>query len=197
MKKTIVIVSLLLLAAGFAFADGWIGVDTGADIKWIKNADSPVDITTTEIDYYLGASGAHYFGDSAGLGYSVSMLYPLMEKVGESDFHDIKNPDIIVKTSLSFQFKHDFSRSVSLEAGAGAYYAYSSQEVNSNHQIGIEGNVGLSFGVLDHLTLKLGAKVLVPVCTIKSTTVLGVTEEFSVSEYGVGVIPYLGVAYSY
>lgn len=205
MKKTILLLMVLILGATAAFSSGWIGVDTGASIMWtdtkmeIEGFGSYPSVSSTEIDYYLGLTGAHYFNGSLGLGYSVSMLYPLSVKIDDSDFVDIEDPEIAVKLALSFQYQHGFSDSFSLEAGAGVYYneISNSDAKYTTRQIGAEGNVGISFEVVSHLSLKAGAKILIPIHTWADTTGYGVSVDYDVSSYGVGVIPYAGIAFSY
>ena len=205
MKKTVLLFALLLVSAGAAFSSGWIGVDTGADIMWMNMkmdmGDAELSISGSEIDYYLGLTGAHYFSDSAGLGYSVSMLYPLFSKVEDGDFQKEEDPDIEFKPSLSFQYRHAIRESTKIETGIGVYYGYTSTKESgmkiSMWQIGAEGNVGISFEPAEHLAVKAGAKVIVPIFTNASATMYGITLEYDVNCYGIGVIPYLGIACSY
>lgn len=205
MKKTILLFMVLILGATAAFSSGWIGVDTGANIMWTNTkmdmGEETLSISGSEIDYYLGLTGAHYFTDSVGLGYSVSMLYPLSAKVEDGDFQKVEDPDIQFKPSLSFQYRHAISESTKIETGIGVYYGYTSTKESgmkiSMWQIGAEGNVGISFEPAEHLALKAGAKVLVPIFTNASATMYGITLEYDVNCYGIGVIPYLGIACSY
>ena len=89
MKKTVLFFLVLILSTAAAFASGWIGVDTGANIMWtnmkMDMGEESLSVSGSEIDYYFGLTGAHYFTDSVGLGYSVSMLYPLSAKVEDGD----------------------------------------------------------------------------------------------------------------
>lgn len=205
MKKTFLLFLVLILSAAAAFSSGWIGVDTGANIMWtnmkMDMGEESLSVSGSEIDYYLGLTGAHYFTDSVGLGYSVSMLYPLSAKVEDGDFQKVEDPDIQFKPALSFQYRHELGESMKLEAGIGLYYGYTSTKESgmkiSMLQIGAEGNVGISFEPAEHLALKAGAKVLVPIFTNASATMYGITLEYDVNCYGIGVIPYLGIAYIY
>lgn len=128
MKKTVLFFLVLILSAAAAFASGWIGVDTGANIMWtnmkMDMGEESLSVSGSEIDYYLGLSGAHYFTDSVGLGYSVSMLYPLSAKVEDGDFQKVEDPDIQFKPALSFQYRYELGESMKLEAGIGLYYGY-------------------------------------------------------------------------
>ena len=205
MKKTILLFMVLILGATAAFSSGWIGVDTGANIMWtnmkMDMGEETLSISGSEIDYYLGLTGAHYFTDSVGLGYSVSMLYPLSAKVEDGDFQKVEDPDIQFKPSLSFQYRHSLSESLKIETGVGVYYGYTSTKESgmkiSMWQIGAEGNVGISFEPAEHLAVKAGAKVIVPIFTNASATMYGITLEYDVNCYGIGVIPYLGIACNY
>lgn len=205
MKKTILLFMVLILGATAAFSSGWIGVDIGANIMWtnmkMDMGEETLSISGSEIDYYLGLTGAHYFTDSVGLGYSVSMLYPLSAKVEDGDFQKVEDPDIQFKPSLSFQYRHSLSESLKIETGVGVYYGYTSTKESgmkiSMWQIGAEGNVGISFEPAEHLAVKAGAKVIVPIFTNASATMYGITLEYDVNCYGIGVIPYLGIACSY
>ena len=205
MKKTILLFMVMIMGATAAFSSGWIGVDTGANIMWTNTkmdmGEETLSISGSEIDYYLGLTGAHYFTDSVGLGYSVSMLYPLSAKVEDGDFQKVEDPDIQFKPSLSFQYRHSLSESLKIETGVGVYYGYTSTKESgmkiSMWQIGAEGNVGISFEPAEHLAVKAGAKVIVPIFTNASATMYGITLEYDVNCYGIGVIPYLGIACSY
>ena len=70
MKKTVLFFLVLILSTAAAFASGWIGVDTGANIMWtnmkMDMGEESLSVSGSEIDYYLGLSGAHYFTDSVG-----------------------------------------------------------------------------------------------------------------------------------
>ena len=81
MKKTILLLMVLILGATAAFSSGWIGVDTGASIMWtdtkmeIEGFGSYPSVSSTEIDYYLGLTGAHYFNGSKRTAFSPVFIF--------------------------------------------------------------------------------------------------------------------------
>lgn len=117
------------------------------------------------------------------------------------DFQKVEDPDIEFKPSLSFQYRHAFSESMTIETGIAVYYGYTltkeSGTKRSMWQICAEGNVGISFEPAEHLAVKAGAKVFVPIFINVSATMYGITLEYDVNCYGIGVIPYPGIACSY
>ena len=117
MKKFLLIAAIVLCVSASVFADGFIGVETGLDINWMKEKQSGHDTgDTSTMSLAVGAAGVHYFTDSIGLGYGLGMEFPLLSKWEDSDYQDIENVANVFKGDLSFQFKHDFSEKMALEA---------------------------------------------------------------------------------
>ena len=209
MKKTVLMISFLFVSC-IAFAGGWIGVETGAGFSWtdVRFSGDGKDAgtgTVSAVDFHASVAGAHYFTDSLGLGYSADIIYPVSAKTQDADFYDDFEKNITFKPALSFQFKHDFSRSMSLEAGAGAYFSYQECDLDlfgaiikaAVMQAGAGADLGFSFEMMDHLLLRAGVNVIVPVFTWLRISYESHSSGVDMSEYGAGVLPYIGLAYSY
>ncbi len=195
MKKLLLIISIVLCVSASVFADGFIGAEAGFDINWVNRKyegfSEGSDMSTMAID--VGLSGAHYFTDSIGLGYGLGLQFPFMFKAGDSDYMDYKDAPTTFKGDLSFQFKHDFSEKMALEAGAGMYFLYYNESSWSQIQLGAQGNVGIAYNIVSSLALRAGAKLYVPFYTSQSVG----GAESDVNEFGVGLVPYIGLAYAY
>ena len=195
MKKFLLIVAIVLCVSASVFADGFIGAETGFDINWVNRKyegfSEGSDMSTMAFD--VGLSGAHYFTDSIGLGYGLGLQFPFMFKAGDSDYMDYKDAPTTFKGDLSFQFKHDFSEKMALEAGAGMYFTYYSKSSLSQIQFGAQGNLEISFKVLSSLALRTGVKIYTPF----DTTAKSGDIEIERNEKGVGLIPYIGLAFAY
>ena len=195
MKKFLLIAAIVLCVSASVFADGFIGAEAGFDINWmnqkIKGQGEGMDMSTMAFD--VGLSGAHYFTDSIGLGYGLGLQFPFQQKYEDSDYMDIEDAQTTFKGDLSFQFKHDFSEKMALEAGAGMYFIYYSESSVSTIQLGAQGNVGIAYKIVSSLALRAGAKLYVPFYTSQSMN----GHEVDMSVFGVGLVPYIGLAFAY
>lgn len=194
MKKLLLIVAIALCVSTSVFADGFIGAEAGAGINWMKYNPDDNDIFSV-ISFTAGAAGAHYFTDNIGLGYGLSMDFPQLYKKGDLDYQEETSAWKSIKGDISFQFKHDFSRKFALEAGLGMYVLYSwmTESDFSMWQFGAQGNLGISFKVLSSLALRTGVKIYTPF----DTTAKAGDIEIERDEKGVGLIPYIGLAFAY
>lgn len=210
MKKLLLIVSIVLCVSASVFADGFIGVEAGVGIDWmneeatakVKLPGSSVSVPfmtmeadTSSINFLIGAAGAHYFTDNIGLGYGLSMDFPQLYKRGDFDYQEETSAWKSLKGDLSFQFKHDFSRKFALEAGLGMYVLYSwmTESDFTMWQFGAQGNLGISFKVLSSLALRTGVKIYTPFDTTAKAGDIKIVR----NEKGVGLIPYIGLAFAY
>lgn len=193
MKKLLLIVAIALCVSASVFADGFIGAEAGAGINWMKY--EPDDDTISVISFTAGAAGAHYFTDNIGLGYGLSMDFPQLYKRGDFDYQEETSAWKSIKGDVSFQFRHDFSRKFALEAGLGMYVLYSwmTESDFTMWQFGAQGNLGISFKVLSILALRTGVKIYTPF----DTTAKAGDIEIERNEKGVGLIPYIGLAFAY
>lgn len=195
MKKLLLIATIVLCVSASVFADGFIGAEAGFDINWMNQKyegfSEGSDMSTMAFD--VGLSGAHYFTDSIGLGYGLGLQFPFLQKYEDSDYTDIENAPTTFKGDLSFQFKHDFSEKMALEAGAGMYFIYYSESSVSTIQLGAQGNVGVAYKLISSLALRAGAKLYVPFYT----SILSDGHEMDIKEFGVGLVPYIGLAFTY
>ena len=196
MKKLLLIVAIALCVSTSVFADGFIGAEAGAGINWMKyGSDDNGKTDISVISFTAGAAGAHYFTDNIGLGYGLSMDFPQLYKRGDFDYQEETSAWKSIKGDISFQFKHDFSRKFALEAGLGMYVLYSwmTESDFSMWQFGAQGNLGISFKVLSSLALRTGVKIYTPF----DTTAKAGDIEIERDEKGVGLIPYIGLAFAY
>ena len=196
MKKLLLIVAIALCVSASVFADGFIGAEAGAGINWMKyGSDDNGKTDISVISFTAGAAGAHYFTDNIGLGYGLSMDFPQLYKRGDFDYQEETSAWKSIKGDISFQFKHDFSRKFALEAGLGMYVLYSwmTESDFSMWQFGAQGNLGISFKVLSSLALRTGVKIYTPF----DTTAKSGDIEIERNEKGVGLIPYIGLAFAY
>ena len=199
MKKFLLIAAIVLCVSASVFADGFIGAEAGFDINWmnqkIKGQGEGMDMSTmaSTMAFDVGLSGAHYFTDSIGLGYGLGLQFPFQQKFEDSDYMDYEDAPTTFKGDLSFQFKHDFSEKMALEAGAGMYFIYYSESSVSTIQLGAQGNVGIAYKIVSSLALRAGAKLYVPFYTSQSKN----GHEVDMSVFGVGLVPYIGLAYAY
>lgn len=196
MKKLLLIVAIALCVSASVFADGFIGAEAGAGINWMKyGSDDNGKTDISVISFTAGAAGAHYFTDNIGLGYGLSMDFPQLYKRGDFDYQEETSAWKSIKGDISFQFKHDFSRKFALEAGLGMYVLYSwmTESDFSMWQFGAQGNLGISFKVLSSLALRTGVKIYTPF----DTTAKAGDIEIERDEKGVGLIPYIGLAFAY
>ena len=179
------------------FADGFIGAEAGFGINWMSR-ETPSDGTgrmdMSTMSFTIGISGAHYFTDNIGLGYGLGMDFPFLVKWGEFDFQENLSEQKAIKGDISFQFKHDFSRKFALEAGLGMYVFYSwTSEDWSVWQFGAQGNVGISYRIISSLALRTGMRIYTPFdSSAKSGDI-----KYEWNEKGVGLIPYIGLAFAY
>ena len=194
MKKLLLIVAIALCVSASVFANGFIGAEAGAGINWMKYGSDDND-NLSVISFTAGVAGAHYFTDNIGLGYGLSMDFPQLFKRGDFDYQEETSAWKSIKGDLSFQFKHDFSRKFALEAGLGMYVLYSwmTESDFSMWQFGAQGNLGISFKVLSSLALRTGVKIYTPF----DTTAKAGDNEIERNEKGVGLIPYIGLAFAY
>ena len=165
-----------------------------------EGSSEGVDSSTMAFD--VGLSGAHYFTDNIGLGYGFGMQFPFQQKYEDSDYMDIEDAQTTFKGDLSFQFKHDFSEKMALEAGAGMYFLYSWQDYDNNTtqstvQLGVQGNVGIAYKIVSSLALRAGARMYVPFYTTQLMSGPDFNEDSDVSVFGVGLVPYIGLAFAY
>lgn len=195
MKKFLLIAAIVLCVSASVFADGFIGAEAGFDINWVnqKYEGSSEGVDSSLMAFDVGLSGAHYFTDSIGLGYGLGLQFPFQQKTGDSDYYDIENAPTTFKGDLSFQFKHDFSEKMALEAGAGMYFLFYSKSSMSTIQLGAQGNVGVAYKLVSSLALRAGAKLYVPFYTSQSIN----GHEMDMSVFGVGLVPYIGLAFAY
>lgn len=196
MKKLLLIVAIALCVSASVFADGFIGAEAGAGINWMKyGSDDNGKTDISVISFTAGTAGAHYFTDNIGLGYGLSMDFPQLYKRGDFDYQEETSAWKSIKGDISFQFKHDFSRKFALEAGLGMYVLYSwmTESDFSMWQFGAQGNLGISFKVLSSLALRTGVKIYTPF----DTTAKAGDIEIERDEKGVGLIPYIGLAFAY
>lgn len=191
MKKLLLIVAIALCVSASVFADGFIGAEAGAGINWMKDDNDNLSV----ISFTAGAAGAHYFTDNIGLGYGLSMDFPQLYKRGDFDYQEETSAWKSLKGDLSFQFKHDFSRKFALEAGLGMYVLYSwmTESDFTMWQFGAQGNLGISFKVLSSLALRTGVKIYTPFDTTAKAGDIKIVR----NEKGVGLIPYIGLAFAY
>ena len=203
MKKLLLIISIVLCVSVSVFADGFIGVETGLDINWMKEKIGGHDSgDTSTMSLAVGAAGAHYFTDCIGLGYGLGMEFPLLYKWEDSDYEDFEKAANVFKGDLSFQFKHDFSEKMALEAGAGIYVLYSWQDMGHSTseyywQFGAQGNIGISYKILSSLAFRAGTRIYTPFNTSSKTEIYGYEMDLEWSQTGIGIIPYIGLAYAY
>ena len=203
MKKLLLIISIVLCVSVSVFADGFIGVETGLDINWMKEKQSGHDTgDTSTMSLAVGAAGVHYFTDSIGLGYGLGMEFPLLWKWEDSDYQDIENAANVFKGDLSFQFKHDFSEKMALEAGVGMYVLYSWQDIGrsssrSYWQFGAQGNIGISYKILSSLAFRAGTRIYTPFNTSAKAESFGYEIDYDWTQTGIGLVPYIGLAYAY
>lgn len=200
MKKLLLIVAIALCVSASVFADGFIGAEAGAGINWMKyGSDDNGKTDISVISFTAGAAGAHYFTDNIGLGYGLSMDFPQLYKRGDFDYQEETSAWKSIKGDISFQFKHDFSRKFALEAGLGMYVLYSwmTESDFSMWQFGAQGNLGISFKVLSSLALRTGVKIYTPFDTSANSRFDGIDHKYDIIEKGVGLIPYIGLAFAY
>ena len=200
MKKLLLIVAIALCVSASVFAVGFIGAEAGAGINWMKyGSDDNGKTDISVISFTAGAAGAHYFTDNIGLGYGLSMDFPQLYKRGDFDYQEETSAWKSIKGDISFQFKHDFSRKFALEAGLGMYVLYSwmTESDFSMWQFGAQGNLGISFKVLSSLALRTGVKIYTPFDTSANSRFDGIDHKYDIIEKGVGLIPYIGLAFAY
>ena len=195
MKKFLLIAAIVLCVSASVFADGFIGAEAGFDINWInsKYGDSSEGVDLSTMAFDVGLSGAHYFTDSIGLGYGLGLQFPFLQKYEDFDYVDYEDAPTTFKGDLSFQFKHDFSEKMALEAGAGMYFLFYSESSMSEVQLGAQGNVGIAYKIVSSLALRAGARMYVPFYT----SILSDGHEMDIKEFGVGLVPYIGLAFAY
>lgn len=215
MKKLLLIVSIVLCVSASVFADGFIGVEAGVGIDWmneeatakVKLPGSSVSVPfmtmeadTSSINFLIGAAGAHYFTDSIGLGYGFGAQIPMLYKIEDSDYGDLEDAPTTFKADLSFQYKHDFSEKMALEAGLGLFVTLTMQDLYNGvdmslWQFGLQGNVGISYKFVSSLALRAGTRIYSPFSTIADVNQDGA--EYDATVFGIGFIPYIGLAYAY
>lgn len=203
MKKLLLIVAIALCVSASVFADGFIGAEAGAGISWMSH-EVPADNSKhdlSRISFTVGVVGTHYFTDNIGLGYGLNMDFPQLYKKGDFDYQEETSAWKSLKGDLSFQFKHDFSRKFALEAGLGMYVLYSwmteSDGKWTQWQFGAQGNLGISFKVLSSLALRTGVKIYTPFDTSANSRFDDIDHKYDIIEKGVGLIPYIGLAFAY
>lgn len=204
MKKLLLIVAIALCVSASVFADGFIGAEAGAGISWMSHevpADNSKHDLLSRISFTVGVAGAHYFTDNIGLGYGLGMDFPQLYKSGDYDYSEDLSEQKNIKGDISFQFKHEFSRKFALEAGLGMYVLYSwmteSDGKWTQWQFGAQGNLGISFKVLSSLALRTGVKIYTPFDTSANSRFDGIDHKYDIIEKGVGLIPYIGLAFAY
>lgn len=199
MKKLLLIISIVLCVSASVLADGFIGAEAGFDINWMnrKVEGDSEGVDSSVMSFDVGLSGAHYFTDSIGLGYGLGLQFPFLQKTGDMDYQDVENGPTTFKGDLSFQFKHDFNEKMALEAGAGMYFLYSNKSSWSRVQLGAQGNIGIAYNIVSSLALRAGARMYIPFYTSESMSVYGTRLEYDVKEFGVGLVPYIGLAFAY
>lgn len=195
MKKLLLIATIVLCVSASVFADGFIGAEAGYDINWmnqkVEGQGEGSDGSVMAFD--VGLAGAHYFTDSIGLGYGLGMQFPFQQRWGDSEYMDVDDAPTTFKGDLSFQFKHDFSEKMALEAGAGLYFNYQTESSMSRIQFGVQGNVGIAYKLISSLALRAGARIYTPFYTSQSWN----GHDMDLTVVGVGLIPYVGLAFAY
>ena len=188
MKKILLVLLIISIVSASAFAGGWIGIDGGPGMSWMKAEGTDF----AEISLNAGLSGAHYFTDSIGVGYGAGLRLPVKLKIENSSYSKVPDKELDVYANLSFQYKHDFTDSLALEAGAGAYIMADNQKYLGEDKVwiaGFLGNIGVRLLPAKHISLGIGARFLVPVVTMH--------DKSDIKIQGVDVQPYMSLAFSY
>lgn len=222
MKKVVLVLALVLVVSMSAFAaNSWIGVTAGPGLSVYSHNIFEAEKASTAVLYELNFSiqGAHYFGDTFGIGYGIDTRAVMGGDTG------LDLPDFGTGTSmygsyypfapvpgnfyLSFMYRKPFSEKFSLEVGAGPYMTWGGESRSyelydqyvyfeaTTTTFGIHADVAAKYDIFKHLAVRGGLKTSFTLYGSYKQSSNGSSMSTSMHLFGATFYPYVTLAFAY
>lgn len=206
MKKVITLCLVVLICLSTAFAgDNYAGLNVGyswsmGNIKSEEIYGTNDSMKTAGTGIGFSASGANYFTDSIGVGYSLGFSKVLTAKYNDITTK-IDNEPMPFEVGLAFLYKYNFNPTFAIDAGIGLGYAFSSKTDSGvtfkSSTLGLEGKVGILATLQEHFALGAGINFAIPLMNKVNMSYGGLSKDINISGFQFGIGPYISLMYRY
>lgn len=204
MNKKMVAGCVIFLIGGFLFASGYVGANIGASFEntsmttSIGGSSYATETSGTTLGF--GISGANFFGNDFGVGYSLS-LGKVLSATQDGTTVDVSDYPLAFGFGISGQYRHSLSALFEIEAGIGFSASFQSTDSSgltaslSVYSLGI--GTRIFYTVSEKAAVYAGVTVGIPVFSKVTISSGSSSYSLDVSVSGVTFGPSLGVVYKY